>query len=135
VRSLRSPAVVEAAVAATVVALAAALRVVGSGSGLPLPLLNPDETNIVPRAWELVHGGGLDPGWYDYPSLLFLLVAPSQIGLDAPSYGTARVVAILIGLLGVAAAWWTWTRFGLRDAVRRRAFVHTGRLAIVGDEA
>ena len=41
-RSLRSPAVVEAAVAATVVALAAALRVVGSGSGLPLPLLNPD---------------------------------------------------------------------------------------------
>ena len=105
-RPLRFPAVVEAAAAATVVALAAALRVVGSGSGLPLPLLNPDETNIVPRAWELVHGGGLDPGWYDYPSLLFLLVAPSQIGLDAPSYGAARVVAILIGLCGIAAAWW-----------------------------
>ena len=75
-KTLRSPAVVETAVAATVVAFAAALRVVGSGSGLPLPLLNPDETNIVPRAWELVHGGGLDPGWYDYPSLLFLLLAP-----------------------------------------------------------
>ena len=96
----------ETAVAATVVALAAVLRVVGSGSGLPLPLLNPDETNIVPRAWDLVHGGGLDPGWYDYPSLLFLLLAPSQIGLGAPSYGTARVVAIAIGLVGVAAAWW-----------------------------
>ena len=105
-KTLRSPAVVETAVAATVVAFAAALRVVGSGSGLPLPLLNPDETNIVPRAWELVHGGGLDPGWYDYPSLLFLLLAPSQIGLDAPSYGTARVVAIAIGLVGVATAWW-----------------------------
>jgi 4-amino-4-deoxy-L-arabinose transferase-like glycosyltransferase len=106
VRPLRSPAVVEAAAAATVVALAAALRVVGSGAGLPLPLLNPDETNIVPRAWELVHGGGLDPGWYDYPSLLFLFLAPSQIGLDAPSYGTARAIAILIGVAGVAAAWW-----------------------------
>jgi 4-amino-4-deoxy-L-arabinose transferase-like glycosyltransferase len=79
---------------------------VGSGSGLPLPLLNPDEQNIVPRAWEIVHGGGLDPGWYDYPSLLFLLLSPSQIGLDGPSYGAARAVAIAIGLLGVAAAWW-----------------------------
>jgi len=107
VRPLRSPAVVvEAAAAATVVALAAALRIVGSGAGLPLPLLNPDEANIVPRAWDLVHGGGLDPGWYDYPSLLFLLLAPSQLGLDAPSYGAARVVAILIGLVGVGAAWW-----------------------------
>ena len=87
-------------------ALAAALRIVGAGSGLPLPLLNPDETSIVPRAWELASRAGLDPGWYDYPSLLFLLVAPTQIGLDEPSYGTARVVAVALGLLGVAAAWW-----------------------------
>lgn len=89
-----------------VLALAAALRITGAGSGLPLPLLNPDETNIVPRAWDVVHGGGLDPGWYDYPSLLFLLLAPSQLGLDEPSYGAARVVAVLLGLLGVAAAGW-----------------------------
>ena len=89
-----------------VVVLAAVLRAVGSGSGLPLPLLNPDEANIVPRAWELVHGGGLDPGWYDYPSLLFLLLAPTQIGLDQPSYGSARVVAVGLGLVGVVAAWW-----------------------------
>ena len=91
---------------AAVLALAAALRIVGAGSGLPLPLLNPDETNIVPRAWDVVHGGGLDPGWYDYPSLLFLLLAPTQIGLDEPSYGAARAVAVLVGVLGVAAAWW-----------------------------
>lgn len=105
-RPLRSPAVVEAASVAAICALAGALRIVGSGSGLPLPLLNPDEANIVPRAWDLVHGGGLDPGWYDYPSLLFLLLSPSQIGFGEPSYGAARVVAILLGLLGVAAAWW-----------------------------
>jgi 4-amino-4-deoxy-L-arabinose transferase-like glycosyltransferase len=89
-----------------VLGLATALRVVGAGSGLPLPLLNPDEANIVPRAWDLVHGGGLDPGWYDYPSLLFLILAPTQLGLDEPSYGTARVVAIALGVIGVAAAWW-----------------------------
>ena len=82
------------------------LRAVGAGSGLPLPLLNPDETNIVPRAWDVVHGGGLDPGWYDYPSLLFLVLAPTQLGFDEPSYGAARVVAVLLGVLGVAAAWW-----------------------------
>ncbi len=89
-----------------ILALAAALRIVGAGTGLPLPLLNPDEANIVPRAWQVVHGGGLDPGWYDYPSLLFLVLAPTQIGFDEPSYGAARVVAVLVGMLGVAAAWW-----------------------------
>lgn len=120
----RAPAVVEAAAAATVVALAAALRVVGSGSGLPLPLLNPDESNIVPRAWEIVHGGGLDPGWYDYPSLLFLLLAPSQMGIDAPSYGTARVVAVAIGLAGVAATWW------LGRAAYGRAAAFTGAVGV-----
>ena len=60
----------------------------------------------MPRAWELAHGGGLDPGWYDYPSLIFLLLAPSQAFADAPSYGAARVVAATLGLAGVAAAWW-----------------------------
>jgi 4-amino-4-deoxy-L-arabinose transferase-like glycosyltransferase len=102
----RSAAVGEAVVLGVILALALALRAVGAGAGLPLPLLNPDEENLVPRAWDLVHGGGLDPGWYDYPSLLFLVLAPSQLGLDEPSYGTARVVAVAIGLAGVAAAWW-----------------------------
>jgi 4-amino-4-deoxy-L-arabinose transferase-like glycosyltransferase len=120
----RSPAVVEAATAAAIFVVAASLRIVGSGSGLPLPLLNPDEANIVPRAWDVVHGGGLDPGWYDYPSLLFLLLSPTQIGLDAPSYGSARVVAIAIGLLGVAAAWWLG-----RAAYGRRAAI-TGAVGV-----
>ena len=53
-----------------------------------------------------MHGGGLDPGWYDYPSLIFLALAPTQIGFDEPSYGAARVVAVVVGVLGVAAAWW-----------------------------
>jgi 4-amino-4-deoxy-L-arabinose transferase-like glycosyltransferase len=102
----RSLSAAQLAPVGAILLLAAALRVVGAGSGLPLPLLNPDETNIVPRAWEIVHGGGLDPGWYDYPSLLFLLLAPTQIGLEEPSYGAARVVAVLLGIAGVAAAWW-----------------------------
>jgi len=89
-----------------ILGLAAAIRTLGANAGLPLPLLNPDEENLVPRAWELVHGGGLDPGWYDYPSLLFLVLAPSQLGFDEPAYGAARVVAVIIGVAGVAAAWW-----------------------------
>ena len=91
---------------AAVLALAAALRLPGLEYGLPFPLLNPDEESIVPRAWELVHGGGLDPGWYDYPSLLLALLAPFQTFADAPSYGAARAIAALVGLAGVAAAWW-----------------------------
>jgi 4-amino-4-deoxy-L-arabinose transferase-like glycosyltransferase len=102
----RSLSAAQLAPLAVVLGLAAALRIVGVGSGLPLPLLNPDEANIVPRAWDVVHGGGLDPGWYDYPSLLFLVLAPTQVGFDEPSYGAARVAAVLVGLLGVVAAWW-----------------------------
>ena len=102
----RSRSTAELGLLGAILALAAALRTVGARSGLPLPLLNPDETNIVPRAWEVVHGGGLDPGWYDYPSLLFLVLAPTQLGFDEPSYGAARVVAVLLGVLGAAAAWW-----------------------------
>ena len=87
-------------------ALAAALRLPGLRYGLPFPLLNPDEESLVPRAWQVVHGGGLDPGWYDYPSLLIALLAPFQLPFDTPSYGAARGVAATIGIAGVAAAWW-----------------------------
>ncbi len=88
-----------------ILALAAALRIVGLGYGLPYPLLNPDEESIVPRAWEMTHGH-LDPGWYDYPSLLMALLAPLQAPFGEPSYGAARAVAVAIGVAGVAAAWW-----------------------------
>ena len=61
-----------------------------------------------------------------------------------PAFGTARPDAPLFGvwpvvvaeeLLGLAAAWWTWTRFGLRDPVRRRALYRTGRLTIAEERA
>jgi hypothetical protein len=56
-----------------------------------------------------------------------------------PAFGTERPeapllppwpVVVLLEVLGAAAAWWVWSRFGLRDPERRRAFVRTGRLAI-----
>ena len=59
-----------------------------------------------------------------------------------PAFGAARPDAALFAvwpvlvveeLLGVAAAWWTWSRFGLGDATRRRALLRTGRLTIVGE--
>lgn len=87
-------------------ALAAALRIPGLRYGLPFPLLNPDEESIVPRAWAMAHDGRVDPGWYDYPSLLFDLLAVFQFPFDAPSYGIARAVTAALGIAGVAAAWW-----------------------------
>jgi hypothetical protein len=53
-------------------------------------------------------------------------------GADRPdaSLFPAALVVVVEELLGFAAAWWTWTRFGLRDPARRRAFLRTGRLAI-----
>ena len=95
---------------AGVVAGAAALRVIGAGYGLPYPLLNPDEASIVPRAWRIGHLETLDPGWYDYPSLLMYLLAPLQALAAEPSYGLARAVAGAIGAVGVVAAWWLGRR-------------------------
>jgi len=44
-------------------------------------------------------------------------------------------IVVVEELLGLAAAWWVWTRFGLRDTVRRRQLVRSGRLTIAGEVA
>jgi hypothetical protein len=96
---------------AAIVALAAALRAVGIQYGLPYGnLLNPDEQSIVPRAWKLVHGGGGDPHWFDYPTLLMYVNAPFQSWQSHPSYLTARIVALVLALGSVACAWWLGRR-------------------------
>jgi hypothetical protein len=58
----------------------------------------------------MVHGGGLDPHWFDYPTLLMYLLAPFQAWHGAPSYLTARAVVLVLALGAVAAAWWLGTR-------------------------
>lgn len=90
--------------------LAAALRLVGIRYGLPYPLLNPDEASIVPRAFAMAHGLHLDPGWYDYPSLLMAVLAPVQVFAAEPSYGLARALEVVVGVGGVGAAWWLGKR-------------------------
>src|SRR5215210_5411133 len=83
---------------AAILAGAAALRFVGIEYGLPFGnLLSPDEQSIVPRAWKIVHGGGGDPHWFDYPSLLMYVNAPFQLWQNQPSYLTARIVAVVLG--------------------------------------
>lgn len=84
---------------------------VGIQYGLPFGnLLNPDEQSIVPRAWKLVHGGGGDPHWFDYPTLLMYVNAPFQAWQSQPSYLTARIVGVALALGSVAAAWWLGRR-------------------------
>ncbi|HEU5278402.1 MAG TPA: glycosyltransferase 87 family protein [Gaiellaceae bacterium] len=95
----------------TLLAGAAVLRLVGIEYGLPYGnLLNPDEQSIVPRAWKLVHGGGGDPHWFDYPTLLMYLNAPFQLWQGEPSYLTARIVEVVLALAAIAAAWWLGRR-------------------------
>jgi 4-amino-4-deoxy-L-arabinose transferase-like glycosyltransferase len=94
-----------------ILALAAALRLVGIRYGLPFPLLNPDEQSIVPEAWRMTHGGGLDPDpFFDYPAALMEILAPFQAWADAPSYLAARIVAVALGVGAVAASWWLGRR-------------------------
>jgi 4-amino-4-deoxy-L-arabinose transferase-like glycosyltransferase len=86
------------------------VRIVGIAYGRPFPLFSPDEKSIVPRAWQMVHGGGLDPHWFDYPTLLMYLLAPFQAWHGAPSYLTARIVVLVLALGAIAAAWWLGQR-------------------------
>src|SRR6266568_933372 len=91
---------------AAILAGAATIRLIGIQYGLPFGnLLNPDEQSIVPRAWKLVHGGGGDPHWFDYPSLLMYVNAPFQAWQSQPSFLTARIVAIVLALGSIVATW------------------------------
>ncbi len=110
---------------AALLGLALALRLVGLEYGLPFgTLLNPDEQSIVPRAWRMVHGGGLDPHWFDYPTLVLYVLAPFQAWNGAPSFLTARVVIVVFGLAAVAASWWLGRRsYGLVAGVVAGAVV------------
>ena len=92
---------------AAILAGAAALRVVGLSYGLPYgSLLNPDEQNVVPRAWRMTHGAGLDPHFFDWPTLVTYAIAPFQAWQGAPSYLSGRLVIVAFAVGGVAAAWW-----------------------------
>jgi 4-amino-4-deoxy-L-arabinose transferase-like glycosyltransferase len=113
-------------VLAAILGLAAALRLVGIRYGLPYPFLNSDEANIVPRAFAIGHGHGLDPHWYDYPSGLMYVLAPMEALAHAPSYGAARAVAVILGVAGVAATWW----LGERAYGRRAAIVGAATVAV-----
>ncbi|HEV3480108.1 MAG TPA: glycosyltransferase 87 family protein [Gaiellaceae bacterium] len=95
---------------AVLLVAAAVLRLVGVRYGLPFPLLNPDEANVVPRAWRMANGGGFDPGWFDYPSLLMYVLAPFQLWADEPDYLAARLVLVGLSVAGIAAAWWLGNR-------------------------
>jgi len=103
---------------AVILAGAGALRAVGIEYGLPYDnLLNPDEHNIVVRAWRMVHGGGANPHFFDYPTLLMYVEAPFQAWQGQPSLLTARVVALVLGLGSIAATWWLARRsFGSATA-------------------
>jgi 4-amino-4-deoxy-L-arabinose transferase-like glycosyltransferase len=62
----------------------------------------------------MVHGGGLDPHWFDYPTLLMYVVAPFQAWEGSPSYLTARIVVLVLALGAIAATWWLGQRaYGL----------------------
>src|SRR3954452_111129 len=96
---------------AAILAGAAVLRSIGIQYGLPFGnLLNPDEQSIVPRAWKLVHGGGGDPHWFDYPTLLMYVNAPFQAWQSQPSFLTARIVAVVLALGSVVTTWWLGRR-------------------------
>jgi hypothetical protein len=83
---------------------------------------------------------GLSIGWFS--SLVLSASWAHKELFWWPAFGASRPEATLFPvwpivvieeLLGLVAAWWVWTRFGLRDRARRDTFVRTGRLQVVGE--
>jgi hypothetical protein len=74
---------------AAILALAAALRVVGVNYARPFALFSPDEQSIVPRAY---------------------VIAPFQAWESHPSYLAARIVVVGLAVGTVAASWWLGSR-------------------------
>jgi hypothetical protein len=58
----------------------------------------------------MVHGAGLDPHWFDYPSVLMYVLAPFQAWEGEPSYLAGRIVVLVLALGAVAASWWLGDR-------------------------
>jgi hypothetical protein len=108
---------------AAILAVAAGLRVVGVTYAHPFALFSPDEQSIVPRAWHMAHGGGLDPHWFDYPTLLMYAIAPFEAWESHPSYLAARIVVLVLAVGSVAASWWLGSKAygGLAGAVAATA--------------
>ena len=83
----------------------------GLRHGLPFDhLLAPNERDVVPRSWRLVHGGGGDPHWFRYPSLLLYSLAPVEAWQRAPSYLAARIVVVAAAAAAVGVTWWVARR-------------------------
>jgi hypothetical protein len=123
-RSGRRRLAIAAAALAGILAVAATLRFVGIEHALPFGLLNPDEQVIVPRAWHMVHGGGPNPHWFNYPTVVLYLMAPFQAWHGAPAYLDARILVALLGVGAVAATWWLGLRaYGLVAAAIASAVV------------
>lgn len=111
---------------ALLLAAAAALRLDGIRYGLPLAVLNPDEQSIVPRAWKLARERALDPGWFDYPTLVMYVLAPFQGAYNEPSYLAARLPVVFLGVATVGATWW----LGNRAYGARAAWLGAGAVAV-----
>ncbi len=117
---------------AIILALAAMLRFVGIGSGIPFNI-GVDEPEIMERAVAMMRTGDFNPHFFDYPSLYFyvqLVVACVRFlagataghwtSLDqvttADFYLWGRAVTALIGTLTVLLTYFVGMRWGTRYA-------------------
>jgi 4-amino-4-deoxy-L-arabinose transferase-like glycosyltransferase len=69
-----------------------------------------DERSFAEAAWGIANGDGLDPHpFFDTPGLFLYVLAPLQVWEEAPVLGPARITVAVLGVAGVAAAWWLGT--------------------------
>lgn len=117
---------------ASILALAACLRFVGIGSGIPFNV-GVDEPEILERAVRMMRTGDFNPHFFDYPGLYFYLqlavaclrflvgaTSGEWTSLDQVStadfYLWARALTALLGTLTVLLVYYIGMRWGTRYA-------------------
>jgi hypothetical protein len=70
----------------------------------------------------------LDGTWAEADRFWWPLLGGDAFGDGLPEVSRSPALAVAMEVVGVAALWWSWRRFGLDDERRRRLFLRTGQL-------
>lgn len=106
---------------------------VGAVAVLTAVMLVTQRKRLARRRWlglpiglfmHLVLGGV----WSDPQLFWWPFAGASFAGLDLPELSRGPVLVVAMELAGLVALGWSWRRFGLDDAERRRRFLRSGQL-------
>jgi hypothetical protein len=103
------------------------------GTALAVVMVLTRRRRLVRRRWLGIPVGllvhlVLDGTWTRADLFWWPLLGGGAFGDALPESSRPTALTFAMEVVGAAALWWSWRRFGLDDERRRRLFVRTGQL-------